>query len=391
VSTSSVALVHDYLTQRGGAERVVLAMARALDTQRVYTSLFDPPGTFPEFADLDVRSSWLDRVPGLRRHHRAAFPLLAPVFSRLEVDSEVTICSSSGWAHGVRTSGRKIVYCHAPARWLYQTDRYLGTRAGTDVRNVADRLRLGLKRAALSLARGQLEEWDKQAALSADRYLVNSTAVAASVQELYGIQAEVLPPPPALGPDGPVQAIDGVEPGFWLCVSRLLRYKHVDAVVEAMLSRRADHLVIVGAGPDRDYLELLGAGRVTFVGAATDAQLRWCYANCRALVTASFEDFGLTPLEAASFGKPSGALRFGGFLDTIVEGVTGAFIVSPDARAVGDTMDELSTTKYSAEVLTAHAKRFSEEQFGRRLRAVVFEDSKTASPQGTIVSRLSGR
>jgi glycosyltransferase involved in cell wall biosynthesis len=386
-----VALVHDYLTQRGGAERVVLAMARALDTQRVYTSLFDPPGTFPEFADLDVRSSWLDRVPGLRRHHRAAFPLLAPVFSRLEVDSEVTICSSSGWAHGVRTSGRKIVYCHAPARWLYQTDRYLGTRAGTDVRNVADRLRLGLKRAALSLARGQLEEWDKQAALSADRYLVNSTAVAASVQELYGIQAEVLPPPPALGPDGPVQAIDGVEPGFWLCVSRLLRYKHVDAVVEAMLSRRADHLVIVGAGPDRDYLELLGAGRVTFVGAATDAQLRWCYANCRALVTASFEDFGLTPLEAASFGKPSGALRFGGFLDTIVEGVTGAFIVSPDARAVGDTMDELSTTKYSAEVLTAHAKRFSEEQFGRRLRAVVFEDSKTASPQGTIVSRLSGR
>ena len=391
MSTSSVALVHDYLTQRGGAERVVLAMARALDTQRVYTSLFDPPGTFPEFADLDVRSSWLDRVPGLRRHHRAAFPLLAPVFSRLEVDSEVTICSSSGWAHGVRTSGRKIVYCHAPARWLYQTDRYLGTRAGTDVRNVADRLRLGLKRAALSLARGQLEEWDKQAALSADRYLVNSTAVAASVQELYGIQAEVLPPPPALGPDGPVQAIDGVEPGFWLCVSRLLRYKHVDAVVEAMLSRRADHLVIVGAGPDRDYLELLGAGRVTFVGAATDAQLRWCYANCRALVTASFEDFGLTPLEAASFGKPSGALRFGGFLDTIVEGVTGAFIVSPDARAVGDTMDELSTTKYSAEVLTAHAKRFSEEQFGRRLRAVVFEDSKTASPQGTIVSRLSGR
>ena len=238
MSTSSVALVHDYLTQRGGAERVVLAMARALDTQRVYTSLFDPPGTFPEFADLDVRSSWLDRVPGLRRHHRAAFPLLAPVFSRLEVDSEVTICSSSGWAHGVRTSGRKIVYCHAPARWLYQTDRYLGTRAGTDVRNVADRLRLGLKRAALSLARGQLEEWDKQAALSADRYLVNSTAVAASVQELYGIQAEVLPPPPALGPDGPVQAIDGVEPGFWLCVSRLLRYKHVDAVVEAMLSRR---------------------------------------------------------------------------------------------------------------------------------------------------------
>ena len=380
MSTSSVALVHDYLTQRGGAERVVLSMARALDTRCVYTSLFDPQGTFPEFADLEVRSSWLDRVPSLSKHHRAAFPLLALVFSRLEVNSEITVCSSSGWAHGVRTSGRKIVYCHAPARWLYQTDRYLGTRMETEGLNMGDRLRLGLKRGALSLARGQLEKWDKKAALSADRYLVNSTAVAASVEELYGIKPEVLPPPPALGPDGPIQPIEGVEPGFWLCVSRLLRYKHVDAIVKAMRSRPSDRLVIVGSGPDRDYLESLGAGRVTFVGGATDAQLRWCYANCRALVTASFEDFGLTPLEAASFGKPSGALRFGGFLDTIVEGVTGAFIVSPNAQAVGDTMDELSTTSFSADTLTAHAHRFSEEQFGRRLRAVVFEDSKTACP-----------
>jgi len=391
VSTSSVALVHDYLTQRGGAERVVLAMARALDTRCVYTSLFDPQGTFPEFADLEVRSSWLNRVPGLRKHHRAAFPLLAQVFSRLEVNSEVTVCSSSGWAHGVRASGRKIVYCHAPARWLYQTDRYLGTRTETDSFNMADSLRLGLKRGALSLARGQLEKWDKKAALSADRYLVNSTAVAASVEELYGIKAEVLPPPPALGPDGPLHAIEGVEPGFWLCVSRLLRYKHVDAVVEAMRGRPAERLVIVGAGPDREYLELLGAGRVIFVGAATDAQLRWCYANCRALVTASFEDFGLTPLEAASFGKPSGALRFGGFLDTIVEGVTGTFIANPSAQAVADTMDELSATRFSAEALTAHAHRFSEKQFGCRLRAVVFEDSKTAGPRGEVFSPLSDR
>ena len=225
-------------------------MARALDTRVVYTSLFDPKGTFPEFTDLNVRTSWLNRVPGLRSHHRVAFPLLARAFSQLEIDAEVTVCSSSGWAHGAQASGRKIVYCHAPARWLYQTDRYLGARAPAEGLDMTDRVRLGLKRGALALARSQLLQWDKKAALSADKYLVNSTAVATAVREVYGIEAEVLPPPPAIGPVGPMQPIEGVEPGFWLCVSRLLRYKNVDAIVEAMRSRTADRLVVVGSGPD---------------------------------------------------------------------------------------------------------------------------------------------
>jgi len=386
--TEPVALVHDYLTQRGGAERVVLAMARALGTRSVYTALFDPGGTFPEFGDLDVRPSWLDRVPGLRGHHRAAFPLLAQAFSRLEIDGEVTVCSTSGWAHGVRAPGRKIVYCHAPARWLYQTARYLGTGSSKDALSLSDQVRLGLKRGGLSLYRRPLEQWDRKAARSADRYLVNSTAVADTVRELYGIEAEALPPPPALDTTGPMQPIPGVEPDFWLCVSRLLPYKNVDAIIEALRDRPTEHLVVVGSGPHRAYLESLGAGRVTFVGAASDAQLRWCYANCRALLTVSFEDFGLTPLEAASFGKPTGALRFGGFLDTIVEGVTGTFIESPHGHAVRDAMHELSTTRFSPQTLAAHAEHFNEAQFGRRLREVVFDQPAVKSLR-RVESRLA--
>jgi len=374
--TESVALVHDYLTQRGGAERVVLSMARALGTQSVHTALFDPGGTFPEFSDMDVRSSWLNRVPGLRRNHRAAFPLLAPTFSRLAIDSDVTVCSTSGWAHGVQASGRKVVYCHAPARWLYQTSRYLGIDGAKDALSLSDQVRLGLKRGGLSLYRRPLEQWDKRAARSADRYLVNSTAVADTVRELYGVEAEALPPPPAIDPSGPMRPIEGIEPDFWLVVSRLLPYKNVDAIIEALRDRPQDHLVVVGAGPHRAYLESLGAGRVSFVGAVTDEELRWCYANCRALLTVSFEDFGLTPLEAASFGKASGALRFGGFLDTIVEGVTGTYIEGPHSDAVQDAMDELSTARFSSDVLMSHAERFNEAQFGRRLRDAVFEGQR---------------
>src|SRR5437588_3963985 len=118
-----IALVHDYLTQRGGAERVVLAMTRAFPGAPLYTSLYDPAGTFPEFANVDVRRLSLDSVPLLRRHHRLALGVLAPAFSRLRVHADVAVCSSSGWAHGAHVTGRKIVYCHAPARWLYQPDR----------------------------------------------------------------------------------------------------------------------------------------------------------------------------------------------------------------------------------------------------------------------------
>ena len=126
-----VALAHDYLTQRGGAERVVVAMHEAFPDAPLYTSLYEPAATFPEFGTADVRTTGLQRVAVLRRRHRLALPLLARAFSRMQItDAATVLCSSSGWAHGVRTDARKVVYCHAPARWLYQPTRYLGDRHG---------------------------------------------------------------------------------------------------------------------------------------------------------------------------------------------------------------------------------------------------------------------
>ena len=129
----TVAIVHDYLTQRGGAERVVLAMHRVFPAAPIYTSLYEPDLTFPEFRDIDVRPSYLNHVPFLRRHHRLALPLLAHAFSQIEIDEKIVLCSSSGWAHGIHTTGTKLVYCHCPARWLYKSADYF--RRTPDVRN----------------------------------------------------------------------------------------------------------------------------------------------------------------------------------------------------------------------------------------------------------------
>ena len=121
----TVAIAHDYLTQRGGAERVVLTLRKAFLDASIHTTLYDPDSTYPEFAEAEVITSPLNRVPALRADHRRALPLLAPAASRMRVEADVTIVSSSGWAHGFDIPGRSIVYCYSPARWLYDTERYL--------------------------------------------------------------------------------------------------------------------------------------------------------------------------------------------------------------------------------------------------------------------------
>jgi glycosyltransferase involved in cell wall biosynthesis len=353
-----VAIVHDYLTQRGGAERVVVSMLKAFPSAPVYTSMYDRNGTFEEFARVEIRRSVLDRVGPLRRQHRLALPLLAPIFSRLHVDADVALCSSSGWAHGVGGRARKVVYCHTPARWLYQTDRYLGARSRA-------------ARLAMPVLGGPLRRWDRRAAATAHRYLANSTVVRDRIRALYRIDAEVLPPPPALTPGAPVRALEELEPGFFLCVSRLLPYKNVDAVLAAFSALPAERLVLVGSGPDANRLRRNAPTNVRLAGSVSDDELRWLYANCAAVVAASYEDFGLTPLEAAAFGKPSVALRWGGFVDTVVDGKTGVFFDEPAPTPIADALRTCLRENWSVETLERHAATFSEQRFVDRLREIV--------------------
>ena len=359
-----VSVVHDYVTQRGGAERVVLAMLEAFPRAPLYTSLYEPDRTFPGFRDADVIAMPMNRFVPLRRWHRLAFPLLAQAFSRLEVPGDVVVCSSSGWSHAARSTGRKIVYCHTPARWLYQPDRYL-------------RRRRGPASAALALLRPRLLEWDRRAAASAHRYLANSSEVGTRIRSLYGVEAEVLPPPPALEP-GPERPVAALEPGFFLCVSRLLPYKNVDAVVRAFRGLPDERLVIVGSGPEHRRLAAEAPTNVRFLLSVTDEELRWLYGACAAHISASYEDFGLTPLEAASFGRPSAVLRFGGFLDTVVEGETGAFFDEPDQDSIRAAVAEVRGRAWDEDVLRAHADRFSTTRFVQRLREIVQAEAEAA-------------
>lgn len=360
-----IAIAHDYLTQRGGAERVVLAMLRAFPDATIHTSLYNPETTFPEFRDARIVTTALDRIGPLRRHHRAALPFLAPAVNAHHIDADVVIMSSSGWSHGFATTGKRLVYCYSPARWLYQTDTYLGAPAHTTPTGWA----------TLAM-RPFLRRWDVRMARKADRYLAISWVVHYRIREAYGIDAEVVPAPHRGLPGGfrePVESLEDWADGYHLVVSRLLPYKNVGACVEAFRDLPQERLVIVGAGPLEAGLRAVLPSNVRLVSNLEDQQLQWVYAHATTLIAPSVEDFGLTPLEAGLHGVPSLALRGGGYLDTVVEDVTGTFFdhATPEeiAKAVSDNRGRV----WDADLIRAQTDNFTESRFAASLRRHVDE------------------
>jgi glycosyltransferase involved in cell wall biosynthesis len=350
-----VVIVHDYLTQRGGAERVVLAMLETFPDARLVTSIYDPAGTYPEFGRYRVETL-LPRMPIVRKDPRLALPILAPVFGSHTVrDTDVVLCSSSGWAHGIKSSAPKIVYCHTPARWLYRERDYA---AGHGVAG-----QIATRAAQLAL-RG----WDRKAALGAHAYVANSYVVADRIRTVYGREAAVLHPPLTLSSDGPQDAVGTLMPGFLLTVARRRGYKNT-AIVAAAARQQGVPLVVVGD-------EGTSEPGVTYVGRIDDAELRWLYSNCRGLVASAYEDFGLTPVEAMAFGKPVLALRAGGYLETVVEGDTGYFFDEPSPAAIGEAIAQLDGTSFDMETIRRHADQFSADRFAAGLRSIVAEAAR---------------
>ena len=353
---SNVVLAHDYLTQRGGGERVALALARQFPDSPVITSVYERSTTFPEFAERDVRASVLNRWSVFRKDPRRAFAFLAPVMSRMDVPDGVLLASSSGWSHGLRSRGPKIVYCHNPARWLYQPDDYFQALPAP-------------ARRVLGAALAPLRRWDRGAARTVDVYLANSSSVARRIETAYGVQARVLHPPTGLDADGVQEPVPGIEPGFFLTVGRRRSYKNTQLVCEAVEQVEGARLVAVGGLPGgRTWSD-----RLTGVADISDAQLRWLYANCSAVVAMSREDFGLSPVEGFAFGKPSVVLRAGGYLDSGLEGVATTYVDSEDAGALAAALRSFDPAGYDAERIRAHGERFSSEAFGRRVREVIAE------------------
>ncbi len=352
-----VVVAHDYLTQRGGAERVVLALLRTFPGARLVTTIYNPETTFPEFEDYEIETLWPNRFKALQKDPRRALPLLASAVSGYKIeDADIVLASSSGWAHGLGGDVKKIVYCHNPARWLYQPTDYaagIGPHA----------------RIALRTLSPVLKRWDQAAAQACAKYVANSSAVQGRIKDAYGIDAELLFPPPGLVNDGDLEPVPGVEPGFLLTIGRARGYKNTRVVCEAVEEMDDARLVVVGQMPE--HWSGRWPDRIRSVAGVSDAQLRWLYANAAGLVAMSYEDFGLTPVESYGFGTPSVLLRAGGYLDSSVEDLTTVYVDTLQAAAVRRGIEDLLARTWDRRAIQAHAERFSLDSFQYSLRRMV--------------------
>jgi glycosyltransferase involved in cell wall biosynthesis len=342
-----VAIAHDYLNQAGGAERVVLAMASIWPDATIYTSLYRPTSTFPEFRECSVKASWLQKIPvdGGFRNLLPLFPLAFRSFGTLSED--LVISSSSGWAHGVRTrpGACHVVYCHTPARWLYGGE-HLGQ---------SKRQRM------LRFFSPALGAWDRAAARVATLYVANSNSTREGIKRIYGRDAPVVYPP---------VDVDRFEPSprgrRLLVVSRLLPYKRVDTVVRAA-ARAGIGLDVVGEGPSLKELQDLAGPSVRFHGRLPDSGITDLMQNARAVCVPGQEDFGIVPVEAQAAGKPVIAFAAGGALETVRPGVTGVLINDHSIDGFLSAVRRCDAIATSPQEIADNVRRFSPAVFKSRL------------------------
>jgi glycosyltransferase involved in cell wall biosynthesis len=361
--SGNAAIVHDYLNQSGGAERVALHLARMWEGAPIYTSLYRPDFTFPEFREHEIRTSLLDRLP-INRGFRNLFPLYPAAFRALgTLGHDVVISSSSAWAHEVRTAPdtTHVVYCHTPARWLYGRS-YLGASA-----------RQQLARPLFSAMR----RIDRNAARRADRYVANSENVRRRIRDSYGLDADVVYPPVDVDRFTPRPRGERL-----LVVSRLLPYKRVHLAIEAA-NRAGMPLDVVGSGPNFFELRDLAGPTVEFHRRLSDEVITEMMESCRALLLPGDEDFGITPVEALAAGKPVVAFGAGGALETLDDGVTAALFREPTVESLLEAIRRIEALDTSPEDIAATARRFSPEAFRTGIHAAV-ERARHGDPQVAV-------
>jgi glycosyltransferase involved in cell wall biosynthesis len=358
----NVALVHDYLNQRGGAERVFAKIAQAWPDAPVYTALYDERLTGDFVARGRVRASYLSRVPFSNRYFRVLAPFYPRAFEAFDFTGYDTIVSSTtAWAKGVIVPPGSVHVCYinTVSRFAFAYDEYVGGLGGARGGAVLPRLARPLV--------DRLVAWDRLAAQRPTVFVANSRNVAQRIRTYYGRASEVLHCPA----DVDRFTIGSGAGDYFFIASRLLPYKRIDLAIEA--ARLAGvKLLVAGTGPAERELRARARGTTTtMLGYVDDARMNALLGDARAAIVPGEEDFGLLPLEAAAAGRPTIAFRAGGALETIVEGTTGGFFDESSPESLARVLRDFEPAAYDPSRLRAHAETFAPARFIDGLRAIV--------------------
>ena len=361
-SDRNVALVHDWLNQMGGAEDVLETMVGMFPGSPIYTSMYWREGMPSAYRAWPVQTTWMDRLPGIYRHHQPYLPLYPLAFSGLDLsDYDLILSNKSGFCHGVRTGAAShVCYCLAPTRYVWDFESYAAREA----------LPAALK-TALRPVIASLRRWDYQAAQRVDRFVAISREIQSRIRRHYGREAAVIHPPVDTERFRPSSERED----YYLIVSRLIPYKRIDLAVRAF-NQLGRPLVIAGGGRDREALEALAGPTVTFLGYVPDEELPGLYARCRAYVLPGVEDFCIAPVEAQAAGRPVIAYGAGGALDTVIEGETGLFFRRQTPEALAEAVRAFDPDAIDPDACSANADRFDVAVFRDKLSRFIQEEMR---------------
>jgi glycosyltransferase involved in cell wall biosynthesis len=360
------ALLHYWLTNMRGGEKVLAALGEMLPDADIFTHAYIPEKV-PEFSRFNVSESFIARLPLGRKHPQAYLPFMPVATRSLKLDGYGLIVSSeSGPIKGIRKPKgvRHVCYCHTPMRYLWDMHDEYYRSAG-----------FGGK-LAMKLFTGYLRKEDLKSAEAVDDFVANSAFVAERIRRIYGRESTVVHPPVDVdffGASIQCPHPEGLEPkSYYLYAGELRDYKRPDLAVETCL-RMGRKLVVVGNGKMRESLmrRIDGKGEIVFLGRVSDDGLRSVFANARALLFPGVEDFGIVPVEAQAAGTPVIALGKGGALETVREGVTGLFFGSQIAESLCGAIEAFEAKRWDSDACRKNASKFSASAFKSRMRGIL--------------------
>lgn len=342
-----IALIHDYLTQRGGAERVFELLCRYFPEADIFTSVYEPQQTI-DLGQRQVNTTILQNIPRATKYFRLLAPFYYPAFRTLDLqDYDLIISSSSSFAKGIkkRPGAKHVCFCHNITRFLWDTEIYL--QQYSDYKNFAPLLKKIFS---------WLQKQDLKYAQEPDIYIANSNTVAKRIWHTYKRKAEVINYP--ISSDK--FSFNKYKEDFYLVSSRLLSYKRVDVTIKAFNLLKLP-LIVIGDGPEREYLESIAGDTIKFLGYVSDRKRKNLMAKASGVVVSALEDYGLVPIEANASGTPVIAYGAGGVLDTQIHGKTGILFPQQTPTSLATAIIQAQHTYWNYADIKNHAlNNFSE-------------------------------
>lgn len=353
-----IAIVHDWLTNMGGAEQVVINFKEIYKEAPIYTTFYNPNKLDDKLKNIEVKTSHLQKKK-MVENHKKYFPLMPMAFEKFDLNKyDVVLSSSSSCAKGVLTKPGSvhICYCHTPMRYAWEKRDEYTEGMGK------------LKKKLVEILCHYMRIWDVASSNRVDYFIANSTEVQKRIKKHYKRDSVVINPPVRCN----MFNISETDGDYYLVLSRLVGYKRFDLAVQAC-SELGKKLVVIGEGPEKEKLEKLSNENVTFLGRQPDAVVKKYMSECKALLFPGEEDFGIVPVEAQSCGRPVIAYGKGGVLDSVIDGKTGILFKEQTVESLKEAINKFETMKFDKEEIRKHALEFDESVFQEKIKKFVEE------------------